>query len=226
MKGTKKAILELLSEKSHGKKSSKFESLVLNLALQKVDSDDFEFDGEAVYTTDKTCLIYLVSNAPNFVIPEGVTTVGEMAFRSKKQLKSVTIASTVETIEKDAFYDCDNLETVYVPEQVKAIRAYAFAECDSLKQVVFAGVPEKLSRHAFDDSDNVHRIVIPEGSFKFFKKALHYSGEEEYTLLEKPTAEAKSKDEAPEASAVKAEANTEVQPVKEEKKEKKEKKNK
>ena len=51
MKENKKAILEILKKKS--KKDGKFESLVLNLALQKIDSDSFEFDGDAVYTADK-----------------------------------------------------------------------------------------------------------------------------------------------------------------------------
>lgn len=217
MKETKKAILELLSKKSNGKKSSRFDSLVLNLALQKVDSDDFEFDGEAVYTTDKECLIYLVSNTSCFVVPEGVVTIGEMAFRSKKQLKSVTIASTVETIEKDAFYDCDDLETVFIPAQVKAIRAYAFAECDNLKQVTFAGVPEKLSRHAFDDSDNIHRIIVPEGSLKYFRKALHYREDEEYILAEKPAATEATDKEEQKAPAQQADAAPTTKPLKEEK---------
>lgn len=48
MKENKKAILEILKKKS--KKDGKFENLVLNLALQKIDSDNFEFDGGAVYT--------------------------------------------------------------------------------------------------------------------------------------------------------------------------------
>ena len=43
MKENKKAILEILKKKS--KKDGKFENLVLNLALQKIDSDNFEFDG-------------------------------------------------------------------------------------------------------------------------------------------------------------------------------------
>ena len=50
MKENKKAILEILKKKS--KKDGKFESLVLNLALQKIDSDSFEFYGDAVYTAD------------------------------------------------------------------------------------------------------------------------------------------------------------------------------
>ena len=47
MKENKKAILEILKKKS--KKDGKFENLVLNLALQKIDSDNFEFDGGSLY---------------------------------------------------------------------------------------------------------------------------------------------------------------------------------
>lgn len=83
MKENKKAILEILKKKSskkEGKKDDKFESLVLNLALQKIDSDDFDYDGEAVYSTDKKRLIYCMSNETSFTVPEGVTVIGEMAF--------------------------------------------------------------------------------------------------------------------------------------------------
>ena len=48
MKENKKAILEILKKKS--KKDGKFENLVLNLALQKIDSDNFEFDGKYAET--------------------------------------------------------------------------------------------------------------------------------------------------------------------------------
>ena len=59
MKENKKAILEILKKSS--KKDGKFENLVLNLALQKIDSDSFEYDGEAVYTNDKKRLVYCMS---------------------------------------------------------------------------------------------------------------------------------------------------------------------
>ena len=133
MKENKKAILEILKKKS--KKDGKFESLVLNLALQKIDSDSFEFDGDAVYTADKKRLVYCMSQAESFHIPEGVTTIGEMAFRGKKQLKNIIIANSVKEIEHDAFYDCDELDNVYVPAGVKEVKSYAFAECDKLKKI-------------------------------------------------------------------------------------------
>ena len=75
MKENKKAILEILKKKS--KKDGKFENLVLNLALQKIDSDNFEFDGGAVYTADKKRLVYYMNHDASFTIPEGVEIIGE-----------------------------------------------------------------------------------------------------------------------------------------------------
>lgn len=190
MKENKKAILEILKKKS--KKDSKFENLVLNLALQKIDSDNFEYDGEAVYANDKKRLVYCMSQEASFTIPEGVEIIGEMAFRGKKALKNVIIANSVKEIEHDAFYDCDELDNIYVPASVKAIRAYAFAECDKLKKITFAGTPDKLSRHTFDDCDQLHDIMVPAGSSKFFRKELHFiDGDTDFLVLEVPAKDSK-----------------------------------
>ena len=195
MKENKKAILEILKKSS--KKDGKFENLVLNLALQKIDSDSFEYDGEAVYTNDKKRLVYCMSQETSFTIPEGVEIIGEMAFRGKKALKNVIIANSVKEIEHDAFYDCDELDNIYVPAGVKIVRSYAFAECDKLKKVTFAGTPEKVSRHTFDDCDQLHDIIVPVGSSKFFRKELHFiDGDTDYLVLEDPKKKAEKKDVA------------------------------
>ena len=196
MKENKKAILEILKKSS--KKDGKFENLVLNLALQKIDSDSYEFDGDAVYTNDKKRLVYCMSQEASFAIPEGVEIIGEMAFRGKKTLKNVIIANSVKEIEHDAFYDCDELDNVYVPASVKIVRSYAFAECDKLKKVTFAGTPEKVGRHTFDDCNQLHDIIVPAGSSKFFRKELHFiNGDTDYLVLEK----AEKKVEIPEKKA-------------------------
>ena len=195
MKENKKAILEILKKSS--KKDGKFENLVLNLALQKIDSDSFEYDGEAVYTNDKKRLVYCMSQETSFTIPEGVEVIGEMAFRGKKALKNVIIANSVKEIEHDAFYDCDELDNVYVPAGVKVVRSYAFAECDKLKKITFAGTPEKVGRHTFDDCDQLHDIIVPAGSSKFFRKELHFiDGDTDYLVLEDSKKKAEKKDVA------------------------------
>ena len=204
MKENKKAILEILKKSS--KKDGKFENLVLNLALQKIDSDSFEYDGDAVYTNNKKRLVYCMSQETSFTIPEGVEIIGEMAFRGKKALKNVIIANSVKEIEHDAFYDCDELDNVYVPAGVKIVRSYAFAECDKLKKVTFAGTPEKVSRHTFDDCDQLHDIIVPVGSSKFFRKELHFiDGDTDYLVLEDSKKKAEKKAEKKDVAEKKAE---------------------
>ena len=218
MKENKKAILEILKKKS--KKDGKFENLVLNLALQKIDSDSFEFDGEAVYTNDKTRLVYCMSQDASFTIPEGTEVIGEMAFRGKKSLKNIIIANSVKEIEHDAFYDCDELDNVYVPAGVKTIKGYAFAECDKLKKITFAGVPKQLSRHTFDDCDLLHEIIVPAETGKTFRKELHYiDGDAEYVITELPAKKNEVKEDKKEAKAEKKEVKVETKEVKVEKKE-------
>ena len=209
MKENKKAILEILKKSS--KKDGKFENLVLNLALQKIDSDSFEYDGEAVYTNDKKRLVYCMSQETSFTIPEGVEVIGEMAFRGKKALKNVIIANSVKEIEHDAFYDCDELDNVYVPAGVKVVKSYAFAECDKLKKVTFAGTPNKVSRHAFDDCDQLHDIIVPVGSSKFFRKELHFiDGDTDYLVLEDPKKKAEIADKKVDASEKKTDKKVEA----------------
>ena len=217
MKENKKAILEILKKKS--KKDGKFENLVLNLALQKIDSDSFEFDGDAVYTNDKKRLVYCMSQETSFTIPEGVEIIGEMAFRGKKALKNVIIANSVKEIEHDAFYDCDELDNIYVPAGVKIVRSYAFAECDKLKKITFAGTPNKVSRHTFDDCDQLHDIIVPAGSSKFFRKELHFiDGDTDYLVLEDSKKKAEIADKKVDASEKKTDKKVETSEKKTDKK--------
>ncbi len=217
MKENKKAILEILKKSS--KKDGKFENLVLNLALQKIDSDSFEYDGDAVYTNDKKRLVYCMSQETSFAIPEGVEIIGEMAFRGKKALKNIIIANSVKEIERDAFYDCDELDNVYVPAGVKVVRSYAFAECDKLKKITFAGTPEKVGRHTFEDCDQLHDIIVPAGSSKFFRKELHFiDGDTDYLVLENPEKKAEMTEKKAEKKDKKAEKKAEMTEKKAEKK--------
>lgn len=201
MKETKKSILKVL-KKDGKKKACKFDRMVLLLALQKIESDSFELDGEAIYTDDKHCLVYCLSQNESFVVPEGVEVIGEMAFRRKKNLKSVVLPAGLQKISRDAFYDCDQLDNVYIPASVMDINGYSFAECDGLRTVTFAAKPKHLSRHTFEDSDNLMRVVVPQGTSEAFKKALHYDSiDDEYLFVEnKPKTEA----EAPAKTAEKA----------------------
>lgn len=182
MKEDKKAILDILKKTT--KKSAKFENLVLNLALQKVNSDRFEYDGKAVYTADMSTLIYCLANETTFIIPDGVTTVGRMAFAQHDKLQTVVFPQSVKKIEREAFAECEVLETISIPSTLEDIRGYAFSECDGLKEVTFDGVPCHLGRRAFSGCENLHVLRVPKGTSDFFRKELHISDDPDLLVVE------------------------------------------
>ncbi|MCH3995261.1 MAG: leucine-rich repeat domain-containing protein [Prevotella sp.] len=194
MKESKKAILEVL--KKNSKKNSRFDELLVNLALQKITADHFEYDDKAVFSSDYKRMIYCLYEGDRFVIPDKVEVIGQKAFYKKENLKEVLIPGSVKTIEKDAFTGCDSLERIHIPASVERIEGFAFSECSKLKTVIFDGVPKHLSRHAFEDSERLANIVVPGGTVKKFRKALHFEEEDmDYVVVDRYTAESDSADE-------------------------------
>ena len=73
-----------------------------------------DIDGN-LYTKDgKTLIQYAIGKKDtSFIIPDGVTTIGDWAFGGCRSLTSITIPSSVTSIGNNAFLWCDSLNTVY-----------------------------------------------------------------------------------------------------------------
>ena len=113
---------------------------------------------------------YLTS-ITSVVIEEGVTTIGDYAFRTAKALTSVSIPDTVETIGLYSFQQCSALESITVPANVKKINGYAFSNT-GLKNVTLNNGLETLGVGAFENC-KMESISIPEsvtsiGSYAFY----------------------------------------------------------
>lgn len=167
----KKEILEKIEKLA--KKGSKFESLMLTRALQRLDTEDFVNDDMFFYTADKKRLIYVLGDETEVDIPEGVEIIGELAVANKKNLRQVRLPNTLQKIERDAFSDCDRLKSIDFPESLEEIDAYAFGDCDGLKRVYFAKVPKHLSHKAFAECEQLHEISVPSNDVKSIRKSLH-----------------------------------------------------
>ena len=82
-------------------------------------------------------------NLQTIVIPEGVTSIGEEAFRECTNLTSITIPSSVTNIGSSAFYYCSSLTSITIPESVTGIDNYAFYYCSKLKTINYTGTEEQ-----------------------------------------------------------------------------------
>ncbi len=82
-------------------------------ALESFSGKFATYDGYAL-VVDNTFVAYAIGAAvKSYAIPEGVTTVESYAFFKGSKLEDVTIPSSVEQIEGDAFNECTSLKAVY-----------------------------------------------------------------------------------------------------------------
>ena len=81
---------------------------------------------------------------------DGITHIGNNAFKSFSLLKQVDIPSSVESIGKSAFEFCGLLEKVSLPEGLKEIDEFAFAGTENLKEVFLPRSLERIKDYGFD----------------------------------------------------------------------------
>ena len=108
-----------------------------------VDSENKYFsslDGN-LYNKDRTKIIqYAIGKKQNdFVVPNGVTSIGDSAFYGCTNLTNVTISNSVISIEGWAFYGCSNLKSITIPSSVTSISGSAFWKCPNLNDVYYLG---------------------------------------------------------------------------------------
>ena len=85
--------------------------------------------------------VYLIDEEKNeikeYVIPEGVTSIGSSAFKRCSGLTSITIPNSVTNIGSYAFSGCSGLTSITIPNSVTSIGSEAFSGCSGLTSVTF-----------------------------------------------------------------------------------------
>ena len=89
------------------------------------------------------------SQIKTVVMEDGVTTIGQSAFRGCSSLTSIDIPASVTIIDEDAFYDCTNLTRATIPASVTTIGQSAFRGCSSLTSVTIPAGVTTIGQDAF-----------------------------------------------------------------------------
>ncbi|GHV03943.1 hypothetical protein FACS189416_1260 [Bacteroidia bacterium] len=87
-----------------------------------------DYNNDAPWTADR-------AKIREVVIENGVTAIGNEAFRECSNLESVSIGNTVTRIGRRAFTLCSNLEAITIPSGVAEIEAEAFYNCNRLAAI-------------------------------------------------------------------------------------------
>ncbi|MBR6271049.1 MAG: leucine-rich repeat domain-containing protein [Lachnospiraceae bacterium] len=97
------------------------------------------------------------------VIEDGITKVGNYAFRECHQLSSVSLGSDVEVIGISAFYHCSGLKTVIFPDSLKSIGTSAFFWCPRIESITLPDNLTSIGNSAFCFCESLKgTITIPD----------------------------------------------------------------
>ena len=96
----------------------------------------------------------------DLVIPDGVKTINNLAFKNCQGLRTVTIPKSVTNINHKAFSECDNLNTVNIEGNGTDIASYAFAECGNLNTLNITGSIASFGEYAFQYCNNLNKVDI------------------------------------------------------------------
>lgn len=127
-------------------------------SLQKVEilegSQNYITENGAIYSSDKSTLVFCQRNIESFEVPLPVSTIGIFAFRVHA-LKKVTFSenSNLRQISCSAFRE-SSIESINLPPSLQIIKDYAFYGCHNLKTVTFQEGSQlrEILHHAFDST--------------------------------------------------------------------------
>lgn len=93
--------------------------------------------GGDLYNKDKSVLLRYApgKKETSFIIPNGVTSIGEAAFLHNKNLIEMKIPNGIKDIGDCAFTECDNLIRIELPDLIETIGCNAFCNCSKLDSI-------------------------------------------------------------------------------------------
>ena len=95
-----------------------------------------------------------------YVIPEGITTIGARAFEGCSELTSVKMPDSVLKIGVRAFAGCNSMLNIEMSDAVTEIGEAAFYNCSSLSSINIPDSVEMIGEDAFRYCDGLRSITV------------------------------------------------------------------
>ena len=152
----KKAEKEVTSEAQMKELGYEFKSHTLTVIDEELAMQDYEAHEEKPWKE-------YISGANNLTIADGIETIGSHAFDDLKNVRHITLASSVAKIGDSAFYGCSKLEKVVFDAEkskLKSIGNYSFTDCKKLTSISFGPELVRIGEGAFKSCENLEKIII------------------------------------------------------------------
>ncbi len=130
------------------------------------DNPSYQSIDGVLYSKDGTtlCCYPMARGGDAYTLPEGVTTIGKMAFYGCSDLADITLPESLTTIGDEAFYGCIGLTDITLPESLTTIGDRAFYKCRGLVDVTLPNSVTTLGDQAFYGFSDLTTLAIPAGT--------------------------------------------------------------
>ena len=105
------------------------------------------------------------------VVPEGVTEIGEEAFRGCESIETIKLPDTIKKISEFAFARCSKLKTINLPSKVK-VEKDVFSGCKTLTNATGLIIVGDTLYDFYGLNTSEPTLVVPEGVTKIAPYAL------------------------------------------------------
>lgn len=150
-----------------------------NITAFEVDNINPYYSSEngVLFNKDKSELIVYPCGKTysEYIVPDNVKVIQKDAFYNNDNLYKVTIGDSVIHIGDNAFYNCNFLNSVTIGGSVTTIGNSSFYCCDNLASVIIPDSVIVIGEYAFYDCDNLRYIKIGKGVKTIGSSAFYYS---------------------------------------------------
>lgn len=112
----------------------------------------------------------LCTNLKSISLPSSINSLEFALFSSCSSLTSITIPISVTSIKRSCFSECTSLASIIIPSSVTSLGVTCFKDCKALKSVFFKGKVPISIKSASIPTESI--IYVPKDYFQDYKDAL------------------------------------------------------
>ena len=164
--GTDWRVIREMAGRSYYNDGTDGKLAILDLSEAKIVSGGGSYLYDDSYTNDNelgSCAFLNCSGLTSLSLPSSLTSIEREAFAGCSGLTSLSLPSSLTSIKYRAFYGCSGLTSLSLPSSLTSIEYYAFYGCSGLTSLSLPSSLTSIEYYAFYGCSGLTSLSLPSG---------------------------------------------------------------